>query len=297
MILLGLACAGAPPVDDSAALKETVAEPVLKFRFAAIADPHVYTAEGEHVDRLNETVDWINAEAAALDLRLVLVLGDVAWSEGFAAARDALDRLELPYVPITGDNEIQVGDEAVYYDTFADHYAALADELDGFGLGAAPVPNPEYGGESWFTNLGFTYEGLRFVGVDWAARVIDPLLGERGHLHDFTGGTLPFLREELDASDGQSMVLFSHIPMHMSPGGFTVDDFNVLIDTLAPHSEAVWADLAGHYHADAEQAVEEAGYTLYVTDAVWDDAMTVRIVEVYEVNGVMTFATETVELL
>lgn len=288
--------AGHPGGDDSAGAGEE-APLTLRFRYAVIADPHVSAATGENLDRLDSAVTWINGEVATLDLRLVLVVGDIGWGDGLPSARSSLDGLTIPYVPLNGDNEVQLGSEEAYDLVFADHYAELAKTLPDFVMGPVEVANPEVDATSWFHNVAFTYEGVRFIGVDWASRIIDPLLGELGYLHDFEGGTWPFFTEQLDSalSGGleEHVVLFSHIPMHFSPGAFDLDKIATLVAETGPFGDQIWADLAGHYHASASETVPDAGYDLHVTDATWDDDIEVRIVEVWGNDVRFSSTTET----
>ena len=279
-MLLLLACSADPSggvVPDAEPPVETL------FRFVVIADPHVTAPDSDNLARLDRAVDWIEDKAERRKLRLVLVVGDIGWDEGLGPARASLDRLTIPWIPINGDNEVQLGAEEAYDLAFADHYADLADTLESWEAGPVRVENPEVGVTSWFHNVAFTYEGLRFVGLDWASRVIDFLEGEMGELHDFEGGTWPFFEAQIaDAADGpeERIVLFSHIPMHLSPGGFDLDQLARVAAVTAPVADHVWADLAGHYHASASETVDDAGYDLHITDATWDDTVELRIVEV-----------------
>jgi hypothetical protein len=170
----------------------------LAFTFAIIADPHV-TGATANLDRLDQAVDWIAAEAEPRDLELVFVLGDIAWGGGYDLAREALGRLPVPWVPVQGDNPIQVGEEAGFIAAFADQVSVLGGSRPGWRLAPSPVPNPERGGESYLHNFAFDHGPVRFVGLDWNSRELDPLWGEMPDLHDFDGGTLPFLREELES--------------------------------------------------------------------------------------------------
>jgi hypothetical protein len=276
--MLLFACASEP--QESAVLSE----PTLQFRFAVFADPHISGSEDDHVERLQAAVDWVNENTEDLDLRLVLVVGDVGWgAEGLPQAKTTLDTLSIPYIPITGDNEVQFGSEETYATTFETHYTALSEDFPDFRVPDGAVENPEIGGLSWFSNMAFSYEGLHFIGLDWASRVDDPILGETGYLHDFAGGTLPFLKEELATvtEKREQVILFSHIPMHFSPGGFSTERNATVEAILKEYEASVWADLAGHYHISAEEE-EAAGYMLYVTDAIWDDTIDIRIIDVFE---------------
>lgn len=273
--------ADAPSPSDTAGTEDTAPPIDVAFRYVVIADPHVTFADGEADARLDAAVAWINAEATTRDLRLVLIVGDIGWDAGLDTVRASLDALAIPYVPINGDNEVQLGSEEAYHLAFADHYDALATTLDGWEMPPAEVVNPEWDKTSWFHNVAFTYEGVRFVGLDWASREINGLRGEFGELHDFEGGTWPFFVEQLEAAAGggtENVVLFSHIPMHLAT--FDLEEMAKVTAVTAPLADHVWADLAGHYHGSGSETLEDAGYELHVTDATWDDAVELRIVEV-----------------
>ncbi len=290
LLPLLLACTSGPTPADLPDTGDDSSPPpasVFLFRYIVIADPHVTTVTGDNVDRLDRAVTWINAQAEPQDLRLVLVVGDIAWADGLPSARASLDQLTIPYIPINGDNEVQLGSEQAYDQTFADHYEALPSTFPDFELGPTEVWNPEVATTSWFHNMAFTYEGVRFIGLDWASRQIGGLVGEMGELHDFEGGTWPFFTEQLANAVGadENIVMFSHIPMHFSPGGFNLDRIAQVVAETGPHADRIWADLAGHYHANGSETVPDAGYDLHVTDATWDDDIDLRIVEVWG-NGV-----------
>ena len=75
------------------------------------------------------------------------------------------------------------------------------------------------------------------------------------------------------------MILASHHPMHLSPAAFDLAEMETLSTVIAPYGDRIYADLAGHYHVDME-TTEEAGYDVLVTDAIWDDVITVRLISV-----------------
>ncbi len=268
--------------DDDATGDDDTTEPPVEplFSVAVMADPHVYSGTA-NLERLQSAVAWVEANAAAEEIELVLVLGDVAWNDGLTAARAALDELSMPYVPIIGDNEVHSDDEQAYHDAFDGHMASLDGVLDGFERADAPVWNPEAEMNSWFQNSAFEVQGLRFVGVDWCARGVDGILGEAGFLHDFEGGTFPWFVDglsDLDGAPAESVILFSHIPMHL--GAFDLEQMEALTGVTGPVADRVYANLAGHVHVNAEVEVGEGGYTVFVTDAIWDDELTVRLLRV-----------------
>lgn len=268
--------------DDTSGGDDDSTDPPMEpvFTFAVIADPHAY-GSADNLARLTDAVTWISDQTAAQDIQLVLVLGDVAWNDGIADARAALDTLPVPYVPINGDNEVHSGEEQALHDGFATHFDHLATVLEDFHRAGVPVWHPEAEQDAWFLNTSFTHGGVHFVGLDWAARGVDGILSEAGHLHDFEGGTWPWFEDELGALGGaaeESVVLFTHIPMHL--GAFDLEQMAQIAAVTAPMADRVAANLAGHVHVNAEIEVEDGGYTVYVTDAVWDDENTVRLVRV-----------------
>ncbi len=252
------------------------------FSFVVLADPHLY-GTADHDARAVAAVDWINANADAYGLELVLLVGDIAWNTGTDTAPALFGELEIPWVPVTGDNEIQSDDELALYEAFEPQWRALTDEIEGFSFPSMPVDNPEYDQQSWFTNLVFEYLGVTFVGLDWCTRYVGGVYGEMADLHDFEGGTWHFLEQVLTGLDEparESVVLYSHHPMHLSPGAFDLDEMAAIEGLIEPYGDLVYASFAGHYHMDGEETLESELYDVYVTDAVWDDDNTLRLVHV-----------------
>ena len=285
MIPLLFACAGTEGVADSVDIP--VAGPwESRFSFAVLADTHV-TETTENLERLETAATWITDNAESYDIQLVLILGDIAWNEGFPLAHAALAKLAVPWVPILGDNEIQFSGEETFDTTFADQYAALASQLDNFQRGPTPMDNPEYGASSWFQNMSFDLHDVHFAGLDWCTRHIGGLEGEMADLHDFAGGTLGWLESDLQglSSGPDNRVVFaSHHPMHLSPGGFDTAELATVDALLTSWGDAIYANFAGHYHFNGDEIDPARPLDIYVTDATWDDELTVRVVAV-EGNG------------
>ena len=272
---------GAAAAIDSAEGAADAGPFTARFSFAVIADTHV-VSKGKNHDRLVAAVDWINKEAGARDIQLVLVLGDIAWAQGMSIGLADLAALQVPWVPIIGDNEIAGGSEVDYEETFAPHYNKLAGQLDDFVRAPLPVTAAD-GSALWLQNMSFNHGGVRFVGLDTAARVKHPIMSEQGWLHDVPGGTWPWFAAQIGAAKelpDESVVLFSHIPMHTSPGGFDVEEMAQITALIGPLGHKVYAHFSGHYHGDLTQEIKAAGYTAFVTDATWDDEVRVRVVKV-----------------
>lgn len=302
-----LACGGTSSEDTSRSAETETGDTGIvdpgpleeQFAFVVIADPHV-TGPGEHEQRLLAAVDWVNDERKARGIELVFVVGDIGWSDGLDLTRIALDELDVPYVPVIGDNEIHLGSEAAFDDVFTPQYALLADTFDDFARGPVEVDNPDYGITSWFQNFSFRYRGLKWVGLDWNSRSDDFVLGEMADLHDFDGGTWPFFEsivQDLPEPDlDEDVLLFSHHAMHLSPGAFDLAEMERITMLTGAVGGRIAANYAGHYHFDFDETLEDAGYDVHITDATWDDANTVRVVRVLANDATHAFEQELVVL-
>ena len=276
--LSGVACT-TEPVDTG----EVVGEPEFLFSFVTIADPHI-TAPSERDDRLVELVEWVNDNDEPLDVAFVVVLGDIGWDEGLYNSAEMLDGLDVPYMPVMGDNEVAAGQESEFYGAFTAAFDRLESTFEDFTRTTEAVWDPELEQELHLINFGFSHQGVRFLGLDWSSRDSDSILSEMGDLHDFSGGTLEWLQEELAASIGAvngSVMLTSHIPMAMIPGGFFSDDQVALETALSPYAGQIPFDYAGHLHVDADLRAESGSFDVFVCDALWDDNKSFRVVEVW----------------
>jgi hypothetical protein len=224
----------------------------------------------------------INANAKARDIELVLILGDIAWGKGLPIARDDLAALTMTWVPIIGDNVIVSDNETQWDETFAPQLAKAAKELDEFVR--APLPVTDTTGKQFrLQNAAFSHRGLRFIGLDLNARVKHIIRSEQGNLYDFPGGTWPFFKAEIDGLGDrkkESVLMYTHIPMHLSPGGFDDKEMDIVAALTGPKGDLIYANLAGHYHFELTDEPKDAGYVMMTTDATWDDELRVRVVEV-----------------
>ncbi len=267
--------AGSPDTGEALPLEDL-------FSFVVLADPHITSSE-EHEQRLETAVAWINDNAAERGIELVLLVGDICWSGGQETARQLLDQLEIPYLPVIGDNEVQTEGEEAFAQAFESHYALLATQLDGWSKAPTPVWNPEHKKDSWLQNFSFDHRGLHFVCLDWGTRTIASVLGETADLHDFEGGSWPWFQQDVQAAATgrhERIVMASHHPMFLTPGGFDVDEMAVVEALTGPLGPYIYADFAGHYHINHETTVEDGGYEVYITDATHDDDNTLRVVQV-----------------
>jgi len=278
---------------------ETVAvtDPRFQFSIAVIADPHI-TGWEEHSQRLEQTVQWINDQKESHGIDLVFVLGDVGWGEGLVESKQLLDQLSIPYIPVIGDNEVHFGDQENFGTVYGLQYEYLSINFEDWNKDGAAVWNPEEEENSWFYNFALSYNGLRLIIADWSARINDSILGEMGDLHDFDGGTWRFFEREVLALSDQkenSVFFLSHIPMYILPGAFDVAEAAQISGLTNAYSDLIYANFAGHFHLNVETELEEGGFDVFVTDAVWDDVITIRLVEVWENEVSFFFEQEMIE--
>jgi hypothetical protein len=253
-------------------LDATVALPEAKgsFSFAILTDLHI-TDEGEFYQKSVAAVQWLNAHAAERQIQLVLVLGDIGYGEGVARSRDLLNQLSMPYVPIIGDNEFHHGDQELFDQVFSANDATVTQFLSHYERVPAPTTDPD-GKVYWFQSVAFDLGGVRFLGVDTGPRNDGQISGEQGDLHDFPGGTWPWFTQQiqgLGVRPKESVVLFSHNPLHLFPGGLDVNEMARMNALVSPVGDLVYGAFGGHYHFDWQDVQKDAGYETFVTASPW----------------------------
>lgn len=254
------------------------------FSFAIIADPHI-DGTISHEERLTDCVEWLNQHYNEENIGLVFVVGDIGWGEdgeNIRKAKEILDNLVIPYIPLIGDNEIYT-DEENFATTFEPNYNSLAAQLDNFGKAPTRVWNPDSEDNSYFQSFSFNYDAVHFVVADWVSRT-----PEDGDLNNFTDGTWQwFVDDVVDCPKNkkENIVILSHHPMCRYLGfpqySFTDEEFDVIADFTSDYADYIYANFAGHFHFNSIANREsQAGYSSYITDATFEDANTIRIVHV-----------------
>jgi hypothetical protein len=240
-------------------------------------------------------VDWVNTHHQEYGIDLVLVLGDIGWSGGLSTSRTLLDGLEIPYVPVIGDNVVVTGGEAAFEETFGPVLSGLEGSVTGWARADLPVWHDSAEADAWLQNTRFEHEGVLFVSQDWNVRDATGILAEFGEFNDVPGGSWEWLDAALaDAGSRpkESVILLSHIPM--APVAFDVSERARFAARIAKIKDKVFANFAGHLHVDYEEDFPDAGYSTYVTDATWDDEITLRRVSVSGDGAAMTYVQELV---
>ncbi|MCX5787750.1 MAG: metallophosphoesterase [Elusimicrobia bacterium] len=151
---------------------------------------------GDAAMTLRAQVDWINKHHISEHLKFVMITGDLTahgQRSEFLKAKEILDSLAIPYVPLIGNHDIwpyalkggadftetptATGDQyflEVFGPTFGELARILPDWDDGTRL--RPVKDPTRGGAvSYFQNFAFSYRGYYFICVDLNSRQHAPL--------------------------------------------------------------------------------------------------------------------------
>lgn len=131
------------------------------FSFAIITDPHL-DGNADRKAKFEAAIDWViekkdnhvpavrrptESVAEGNDIELVFVLGDIAWggskrNRNLTIAKTILDRLnkaDILYIPMIGNNEIQHNCEEEFQDVFGRQYIYLSKMLKHWQKASIPV--------------------------------------------------------------------------------------------------------------------------------------------------------------
>jgi hypothetical protein len=289
LLLLGAGCSPAGDDDDS-----TLDGGPVAFSLAILTDTHVGEGQLDHGEpgfddsggggddpitaRLAAAVEKINVAVDEHDIRLVMALGDFTDSaerSELVRARELLDELTVPYVPLIGNHDMwpyawidgdsyeeateATGDD-LFDEVFADHFAALGGQLERFDKAPVPVEGPDGSGDWYPVNVAFDVEGMHLVGLDLGTREAAPPglpgVGPEADLHDFPGGSWPWFTEHLqgypDLGDRNVLVFAHHPPLPLGLDSLAPDEFDTMeafIHGLGS-GDHVFGFFAGHWHMD-----------------------------------------------
>jgi hypothetical protein len=270
-----------------------------KFSFAIMADPHL-NGNADRRAKFEDAIDWVIKEKDINDIELVFVLGDIAWggdkrNRNLPIAKAILDRLNnagIPYIPIIGDNEVQVRCEKEFQDVFEPQYRYLSKILQNWRKASVPVDG------MYLQNFSFDYKSCHFVCLDFNSRK-DGV--ESGELHDFPGGSWPWFKNDIERcqkAKKENIIIMTHIGMFRT--GFSMADqylfsegqMKKIKQFLFNYREYVDSNYAGHIHQNWH-AVVWSGlfmpiYNVRTTDETWydtkwpesnDKELTIRLVQ------------------
>lgn len=248
---------------------------------------------GRPAIRLRRAIKWINNNRLEHNIKFVIITGDITDSgerSEFEKAKEILDDLEVPYLPILGNHDVwpyvsyqneapyAYGDSVmneVFKETFERCSQFFDDWDDGFRL--TRVYSPESQQEHYFHNYSFSYEGFGFIAVDFNPRhhveKPEPGVGGYARLNDFNQGSYPWLLNQIEqhpVRGDKNLILLSHQPPHRDflswYNGLPLQDVDQLTQGLLPLKDhlAVW--LAGHVHRNRIYPLTTIGTEIKIMD-------------------------------
>ena len=255
------------------------------FSFGIIADPHI-DGNPDHLAKFNAAVDWMIENKESKDIELVFVVGDIAWGttdgqsnlEIAKAKLDELNEAGIPYIPLIGDNEVQAGYEEEFNDVFGDQYTYLSSILNNWSKAPTPVNG------MYLQNFSFDYKYCHFTCADFVSRAPGD---EGGELHDFTGGSWPWFKNDIrycSKPKKENINIMTHIGMFRTGIGsadqylFSSSEMSKIKNFIYGYRKYVDSNYAGHIHQNWTQDVWIFRgwwfyhlYTARVTDETWYD--------------------------
>jgi 3',5'-cyclic AMP phosphodiesterase CpdA len=208
--------------------------------FALINDPHIgcfyadYAGSGfddrptaqEYflTQRMRRTVDWLNSakDDPAFNIKFVVVNGDITQSaeeSEFLKAKEILDGLRVPYVPLLGNHDVwpytdsenasEPSGSYRFDAVFGGAFEALAASsvTTGWSKDAGTVLDTP------LENYSFDVEGLHFLALDCCCRkppIFGPGVDGKGVFHP---GTKEWLLSHLEKWGDEPVVLLCHHPL------------------------------------------------------------------------------------
>ena len=249
-------------------------------------------------DRLNKAVEWINAHAVSNNIKFVTVLGDITdtaeYSE-FLKARQILNQLVVPYIPIIGNHDIWPYTSSAMYSPDTRAIPFTTEKL-GIGETASPQEKigdgyfeqvfwqenqlnvnkinalfPDFSRETFnveLENYSFEYRGTKFISLDFASRDQKTQLFDLLNATDIEA-TVDYLKQQLTDCGDKKIVLLTHFPFKDMAGGFQDGAF-LNIDKALIDSNCNFINFAGHSHNNKFTIREVNGkkYPILETEAI-----------------------------
>jgi len=303
ILCMGLGVDSGYEASSSEPMIDVASDGYVPWSFAVITDLHVGREFGDYdgpgyndsgtpisgaaASYAQDAVNEINKIAVSQGIAFVAVLGDLtetAEASQLRAAKQILDNLTVPWIPIMGnhdswphtDTEVAPAccppPESYFDSIMAPQYSKLATELSGWGEESPNVTwDPEVSRDTYFQNFFFDYGGFHFVCLDFNSR-----LGyAAGELHGFPGGTWSWFREhmeefvQLDPERSRDVIVLAHHPMRDDGdssdrlnfsaselaqfSSFANDSYYTYVDASGnaqsrPYASRIWGQFAGHRH-------------------------------------------------
>lgn len=230
---------------------------------------------GNPLLRLRNSVQWINQHLDDLKIHFVIVTGDLSESAEMSEllrCKQLLDSLNVPYIPMIGNHDIwplSQGTEAplpsgdsLFNVLFADAFAEAQTFFPAWNNGTRLTKtwDTENSCYAWFQNYHFQYGSYTYIFTDFVSRAHDIALfngaSADAQLHDFTGGTWPWLQQTITNPPNQgqeNILLFAHHPLSKSLlsgsfASFSYDEYDDITQYLNTQKDRVGTWIAGHKH-------------------------------------------------
>ena len=310
----------------------------VPWSFAIITDLHIgwgipdYGEEGYYdtiglgqgnyyiTERVEKAVEWINKNYIKYSIKFVVVLGDISdtaeYSE-FLKAREILNKLEIPYVPIIGNHDIwpyvqkmtsspdggilgrwtTIKDKRKNGEPLGDKYFEIVFWKDNL-INCKKIENlfdsflrqEEYKGAYYLQNYAFSYKEFNFICLDFASRSYGELL-YRPTNSDLHVETMKWFEEKLRECTKEKVIVFTHYPFSLR--GFEYWDLYRIRSTIRKYGCNV-INYGGHSHINwvvrikGEYEVKETESTAQFQDITGGDIAPsgrfIRLVQISEGN-------------
>jgi PKD repeat protein len=245
--------------------------------------------------RLRGIVNWINEHEESDNIHFVVVLGDISDSgekSELLKARDILNGLNVPYIPVIGNHDIwpytqeekgrnwrdirdkcikeyattAIGDE-FFYEVFWRQNSENVQKIKELFGNSFATQTEEI--ESLCMNYAFVYKGIKFIALDFVDRNPDPKKAPQSEGPKLNPDTRQWLTVKLNENVALPTILLSHHPMWVGPGGFNPSDLLAIRTIIS--GKNILANFAGHVHYDKfleDWSNWEAGIDVVTTEAV-----------------------------